>query len=102
MICGVVYAELHARPGTTRATIEAFLSGTGVTFDDGMNRDVWAEAGRANADYHARRRAGGASGVRAALPDFLIGAHAQHRADRLFTLGPSDFGDFPALTVVTL
>ncbi len=102
VISGVVYAELHARPNTPRATIEAFLAGTGVSLDDTMPRGAWAEAGRANADYHARRRASGATGVRPVRPDFLVGAHAQHRAHRLFTLNASDFGDFPLLTVVTL
>ncbi|GMA13946.1 type II toxin-antitoxin system VapC family toxin [Deinococcus metallilatus] len=102
VICGVVYAELHARPNTPRTLIDSFLQATGVTLDPEMNPAIWAEAGRANADHHARKRAGGERGIRPVLPDFLIGAHALHRADRLFTLNPNDFGDFPALTVVTL
>ena len=102
LICGVVYAELHARPNTPRATIDTFLERTGVLLDDHMSVDVWAEAGRANADYHARRRAGGRPGINPVLPDMLIGAHALHRADRLFTLNTADFTDFPPLTVVTL
>jgi len=97
----VVYAELHARPGT-RATLDAFLRQTGVALDPDMTLEVWAEAGRANADFHGRRRTGGLAGVRPVLPDLLIGAHALHRADRLFTLNAPDFSDFPALTVVTL
>ncbi|WP_102125300.1 type II toxin-antitoxin system VapC family toxin [Deinococcus planocerae] len=102
MICGVVYAELHGRRHTTRAAIDTFLNGTGIRLDPQMSLDAWVEAGRANADYHARRRAGGAAGIRPVLPDFLIGAHAQHHAHRLFTLNPADFADFPQLRVLTL
>lgn len=58
--------------------------------------------GRANLDFHARRRAAGIAGVRSVLPDLLIGAHAQHHAGRLFTLNPLDFTDFPGLVVETL
>ena len=65
-----------------------------------MGREVWAEAGRANADYHARRRVGGFSKPRPVLPDFLVGAHALHRADSLYTENVGDFSDFPALTVI--
>lgn len=102
LVCGVVYAELHARPKTPRALIDSLLGATGVTLDPDMSTAVWAEAGRANADHHARKRASGERGIRPVLPDFLIGAHALHRADRLFTLNVADFGDFPALTVVSL
>ena len=78
------------------------MNSTGIRLDPVMSEEAWAEAGRANADYHARRRVGGERGVRPILPDLLIGAHALHRADRLFTLNPADFSDFPALKVVTL
>lgn len=102
LICGVVYAELHARSNTPQTLIDRFLKETGIGFDAEGSRDLWAEAGRANADYHARRRAGGLSGIRPVLPDFLIGAHALLRADRLFTLNPDDFSDFPTLQIITL
>jgi predicted nucleic acid-binding protein len=102
LICGVVYAELHARPNTPRSLIDSFLSVTGMTLDPEMSLAIWTEAGRANADHHARKRLNGERGVRPVLPDFLIGAHALDRADRLFTLNPADFSDFPALNVVTL
>lgn len=100
VICGVVYAELRAGPGRDQAALDAFLSQVGVELDAEMGVAVWAEAGRANADYHARRRAGGHAQVRPVLPDFLVGAHALWRADRLFTENVSDFSDFPALTVI--
>jgi predicted nucleic acid-binding protein len=102
LICGVVYAELHARKATPQSLINSFLEETGIALDTEFGRDLWAEAGRANADYHTRRRAGGLAGTRPVLPDLMIGAHALLRADRLFTLNPDDFSDFPALRVVTL
>lgn len=102
VISGTVYGELHGNPRASRAIIDTFLNGTGILLDPTMSGAAWAEAGRANADYHARRRTGGASGLRPVLPDFLIGAHALHHADRLFTLNAADFGDFPALRVMTL
>ena len=79
LICGVVYAELHARSNTPQTLIDRFLKETGIGFD-----------------------AGGLSGIRPVLPDFLIGAHALLRADRLFTLNPDDFSDFPTLQIITL
>ncbi len=102
LICGVVYAELHGRADTPGKLIDVFLAQTGVTLDSGGELEVWREAGRANAEYHARRRASGRRGVRPVLPDFLIGAHALWRADRLFTLNLDNFGDFPTLNVITL
>ncbi|WP_052195567.1 type II toxin-antitoxin system VapC family toxin [Deinococcus radiopugnans] len=100
VICGVVYAELLAGPQRPRAELDAFLGAVGVALDPDMGEVVWAEAGRANADYHARRRAGGLPQPRPVLPDFLVGAHALHRADRLYTENVGDFSDFPALTVI--
>ena len=100
LICGVVYAELLAGPGRPKTELDAFLQAVGITLDPEMGEGAWAEAGRANADYHARRRAGGFPQPRPVLPDFLIGAHALHRADRLYTEKIGDFSDFPALTVI--
>ncbi|WP_407571605.1 type II toxin-antitoxin system VapC family toxin [Deinococcus altitudinis] len=101
LICGVVYAELHGRQDTPPDLIERFLQGTGIELDSVSSRDIWEEAGRANASQHARRRRGGIPGVRPVLPDLLIGAHALHRADRLLTRNTGDFSDFPALELIT-
>jgi len=100
VICGVVYAELLAGPTRPKPQLDIFLRDMGVHLDADMTEAVWAEAGRANADYHARRRAGGLIKERPVLPDFLVGAHALHRADRLYTENVADFSDFPALTVI--
>ena len=101
MICGVVYAELHGRQDTPPALINRLLQGNGIELDSVSSRDLWEEAGRANAEQHARRRRGGVAGVRPVLPDLLIGAHALHRADRLLTRNAGDFSDFPALQLIT-
>ncbi|WP_424952847.1 type II toxin-antitoxin system VapC family toxin [Deinococcus sp.] len=101
LICGVVYAELHGRAGTPPELIERFLAESGIELDSVGSRDIWEEAGRANAEQHARRRRGGVTGVRPVLPDLLIGAHALHRADRLLTRNADDFSDFPGLEVIT-
>ena len=100
VICGVVYAELLAGPTRLKPQLDQFLQDVGVDLDPEMGEAVWAEAGRANADYHARRRAGGILKERPVLPDFLVGAHALHRADRLYTENVADFSDFPALTMI--
>lgn len=102
LVGGVVYAELHARLNTSRSLIDSFLQATGVRLDPAMSTDAWAEAGRANADHHQRKRAGGQRVIKPVLPDFLIGAHALHHADRLFTLNVTDFNDFPTLEIVTI
>lgn len=101
LICGVVYAELYARPATPPAAIDAFLKATDILLDWASSAAMWAEAGRANAAYHARRRAGGRHDVKPVLPDSLIGAHALHFADRLLTRNTGDFSDFPVLNLVT-
>jgi predicted nucleic acid-binding protein len=100
MICGVVYAELLAGPTRPKPQLDEFLQEIGLDIDWEMGEAIWSEAGRANADYHARRRAGGILKERPVLPDFLIGAHALHRADRLYTDNSWDFSDFPRLKII--
>lgn len=101
LICGVVYAELHGRLDTTADLIDQLLNSSGIELDSFSSREIWQEAGRANAAHHARRRRSGATGVRPVLPDLLIGAHALHRSDQLLTRNAGDFSDFPALEIVT-
>ena len=99
LVCGVVYTELCASPGMTRPRVDAFLAATGTTLDSLMPPAAWADAADVNHAYQARRRQGGASGPKRVVPDFLIGAHALHRADRLMTRNSGDFNDFPGLTL---
>lgn len=98
-LCGVVYTELCASPGLTRPQVDAFLAATGIVLDPLMPPAAWADAADVNNAYHVRRRQGGAPGPKRVVPDFLIGAHALHRADRLMTRNSGDFNDFPTLTL---
>ncbi|WP_293915342.1 type II toxin-antitoxin system VapC family toxin [Deinococcus sp.] len=100
IVCGVVYVELHAHPGMTRALLQAELGRLDIRIDAVTTAPIWDEAARAHQDASQRRRASGNPLPRRPLPDHLIGAHAQHRADALLTLNVADFGDFPALTVL--
>lgn len=99
LVCGVVYTELCASPGMTRPQVDAFLAATGMTLDTLMTPAAWADAADVNNAYQARRRQGGATGPKRIVPDFLIGAHALHRADRLITRNSGDFNDFSGLTL---
>ena len=100
VVCGVVYVELHAHPGMNRTLLQAELARLDIRVDSVTTAAIWDEAARAHQDASQRRRASGNLLPRKPLPDHLIGAHAQHRADMLLTMNVADFGDFPALTVL--
>jgi len=76
--CEVVWAELAGAFPDPEAAAAA-LEDLEVAFDP-VDRDVALAAGRAWRRY---RSAGGTR--RRILPDFLVGAHAVHRAERLLT-----------------
>jgi len=86
VICAPVYCELLAHPKAERGFVDAFLSDTNVTIEFLLDESVWREAGTRFADYAERRRHSGGSGAKRLLADFIIGAHARTRADRLLTL----------------
>jgi predicted nucleic acid-binding protein len=99
-ICGVVYAELLAHPKLTPATLTHFLAETGVDVDFDIGRDLWREAGMRYSRYSVRRRKAGAGSPRRLLADFVIGAHALLRADRLITFDTAGYRhDFPELQI---
>lgn len=96
LVCGVVYTELMAHPRMDRATLDATLRLGGVEVDYETPPAIYVTAGEAYRSYvERRRRSGDKSSPRRVAADFLIGAHAQHRADRLMTRNPGDFKDFP-------
>jgi hypothetical protein len=98
VICGVVYAELLAHPKAKLDFVDEFLLSTGISIDFDLGEPVWREASRRFAKYAARRRAARGGGARRLLADFIVGAHALIRSDRLLTLDRSCYArDFPDL-----
>ena len=117
IICDVVYAELGAQFPTPQALAE-FLVGTGIRLESTMERAL-AEAGTAWKKYCRSRKpaqcpACGTSQELACqrchaplrfrqhiMSDFLIGAHAQIRAQRLLTRDLGYYRTyFPELTLM--
>jgi predicted nucleic acid-binding protein len=101
LVSGVVYAELLAYPGATEAFVSNFLEQTAITVDFQLEKVAWTEAGRRFARYANRRRKAQHPETKRLLADFLVGAHALTRADRLMTLDPSRYKrDFPEVRLV--
>ena len=98
VVCGAVYAELLAHPDASAAFVDDFLSQTGVVIEFEVDESVGRDVARAYSAYAKRRRRSGDTQPKRLLVDFLIGAHAVHRADRLLTLDASRYArDFPRL-----
>jgi len=98
VISPIVYAELLANPAVTIPFLELFLSNTSVTVDYQMEESIWQDAGTRYARYAVRRRRATGEGPRRLIADFVIGAHALARADRLLTLDKRVYAqDFPEL-----
>jgi predicted nucleic acid-binding protein len=101
VICGPVYAELLAHPKATERFVDEFLTATRVEVDFVLEESVWREAARRFAAYARRRRRSRGGQPKRLLVDFLIGAHAFLRADRLLTLDPDRYvRDFPRLRLI--
>jgi predicted nucleic acid-binding protein len=100
VVSGIVYAELLAHPTVEPATADAFFRKTMIEVDYAMDRAVWHEAGIRYRAYSERRRKAKHTTPRRLLADFVIGAHALLRADRLITFNRADFRrDFPQLRI---
>jgi predicted nucleic acid-binding protein len=101
VICAPVYAELLAHPKVTQGFVDSFLVDTGVTVDFTLDESIWREAARAFGAHAARRRSRHGDQPRRLLVDFMIGAHATEKSDRLLTLDASRYRtDFPFLTIL--
>jgi len=101
VISGPAYAELAAAPGVHDADLDRFLSAGSIAVELDLGRDVWLGAAASYRSYAERRQASGAGWPRRILADFLIGAHAERRADLLLTFNADDFSRmFPDLEVV--
>jgi predicted nucleic acid-binding protein len=86
IISATVYAELSANPSVTPASARLALEETGMEIDFCFGEDIWLLAAERYAQYAERRRASGGDSPRRLLTDFVIGAHAVVRAERLLTL----------------
>jgi hypothetical protein len=86
VICAPVYVELLAYPKATRTLVEQFLAATHIVTDFLLDEAVWQEAGAAYAAYAQRRRDSKDGSSKRLLVDFIVGAHALLKADRLLTL----------------
>jgi len=100
VISPAVYAELVA--GRDETFVERFLSEKAIDVDWEQSREVWGTAGACYGKYaRDRRKQKGDPGPRRILADFLIGAHAIHRAEALLTSDSRIYGTyFPELKVV--
>lgn len=100
VVCAPVYAELLAHPKAKPGFVDGFLARTDVLVEFDLDEAIWREAARGFAAY-ARRRREAATGPKRLLVDFIVGAHAVRRADRLLTLDPTRYTrDFPRLPVL--
>lgn len=101
VVAAPVFAELLALPGRDEAFLDTFFRDTAIAIDWNLDQAVWRAAGRAFQAYAARRRRHGDPGPRRILADFVIGAHAIHKANRLLTLDDRFYRTaFPHLQIV--
>ena len=91
VVAAPVWAELHAAPGATPEFVARFLTDTAIAVDTNLDEPIWRHAALAFAAYAARRRASGGGHQKRLLVDFVVGAHAVERADRLLTLDPERY-----------
>lgn len=97
------YAELMAGPGRTEGFLDGFCRETGIVVDWELGEKIWRDAGRAFQGYARRRRKHGEAAPRRILTDFLIGAHAIHKASQLLTLDNRIYkAAFPRLSVIKI
>jgi len=98
MVSAPVFSELRAGPGRSDGVLDRFFANTGIAVDWTFTQAMWRAAGAAF-QTHAARRA--AARPRRILADFLIGAHAQQRCDRLYSLDTALYATaFPKLELV--
>jgi predicted nucleic acid-binding protein len=100
-ISGVVYAELLAYPKASQKFVDEFLKTTEIQIDFDMGEAAWVEVARRFGKYAERRRRSNGTLAKRLLADFIVGAHALYKADRLITLDSSRYkADFPSLKLL--
>jgi predicted nucleic acid-binding protein len=99
VMCPAVYAELLAGPGRSPEALRRFLEDTGIETDWQLGSSVWEATGLAFQAYAERRSRSGGGRPRRILADFLIGAHALYRANRLLSTDDFYRTAFPRLAL---
>jgi predicted nucleic acid-binding protein len=100
VISAPVCVELLAHPRATLSILQQFLERTRMATDFLLDEAVWRAAGAAYAAYARRRRSKDGEPKRL-LVDFIVGAHALLKADRLLTLDRGRYSlAFPKLVTV--
>jgi len=101
ILCPIIYSELLCHPAIQPATVEELLRGAGVQIDFDLDRAIWRDAGIRHRVYAERRKRSRLTTQRRPVADFLVGAHALARADRLISFNSADFRrDFPELEIL--
>jgi predicted nucleic acid-binding protein len=103
VISPIVYMESRAHPYVGHDQVDQFLETMRVAVDWMLEREVWELAAERFEQYASRRRGQGAGEAKRVTSDFVIGAHALLRADRLITLDQRRYRtDFPELILLTV
>ena len=103
IVSAPVWAELAAGPEVGVTLCTQLLRALGIRIEIELSRKTWDLAAEAFAAYAERRRSAGAGTPRRILADFLVGAHAIDKADRLITLDGRFYRSvFPGLALVEL
>jgi predicted nucleic acid-binding protein len=88
-------------PGASGQFVEEFLISTRIAIDFALGESVWRDAAVRFGVYAERPRRSGGGNPKRVLVDFLIGAHAMSKADRLLTLDASRYReDFSKLRLM--
>lgn len=103
IISAPVFVELQAVPNRRGRAVADFLQDVDIYADFSFPEAAWRVAGERYARYAQRRRTSGGGDPKRVLADFLIGAHALHTCDRLFTLDVERYErDFSELALITI
>lgn len=77
-----------ACPGAGKGFVDTFLRDTQIKVNIHVECDVWELVGEAYSAYATRYRKDCAGRLKRLLVDFMVGAHAYLKTDRLLTLDP--------------
>lgn len=101
VVSGPVFSELSAHPKISIKFVESFLDEMTIAVDFDLGEDIWRFAAERYSAYAIRRRNSGGGLPKRLLMDFVVGSHAQLKADRLMTRDAKRYGqNFPDLRII--